>query len=59
VGALAGGELLRSLLYGVSPADPLTLGGAAVLLLAVTVGASYRPAGQATQADAAAALRES
>jgi ABC-type antimicrobial peptide transport system permease subunit len=59
VAALAGGALLRSLLYGVSPADPLTLGGAAVLLLAVTVAASYRPARHATQTDAATALRES
>jgi predicted permease len=57
VAALAGGKLLQSLLFGVSPADPLTLAGVVVILLAVALTASYLPARRATQADPASLLR--
>jgi len=50
-------QSLRSMLFGVSPADPVTLGGIAVLLLVVAAGASYIPALRATRADPVAALR--
>jgi ABC-type lipoprotein release transport system permease subunit len=39
---------LESLLYEVSPTDPTTLSGAAVLLLAAVGAASYLPARRAT-----------
>ena len=50
-------QSLRSMLFGVSPADPATLGGIAALLLTVAAGASYLPALRATRADPIAALR--
>ena len=56
--ALAGGRLLRSLIFGVEPADPLTLTSATVALTAVMLVASYLPAQRATRADPAATLRE-
>ncbi len=57
VGALAGTRVLASFLYGVSATDPVTLAGVAVLLVAVTVAASYVPARRAARIDPAAALR--
>jgi putative ABC transport system permease protein len=56
--ALAAGGLLRSLLFGVSAADPLTLAGVATVLLAVALAASYIPARRAVRADAMTVLRE-
>jgi predicted permease len=56
-GALAGGRLIRSLLFGVTPDDPPTLAGVAVVLLVVALGAAYVPARRASRADPAAVLR--
>lgn len=55
--AIGGSRLLRSMLFEVSPVDPLTLGGVTVLLLAVVLLAAYWPARRATKIDPARALR--
>jgi len=56
--ALACGRLLSSLLYGVEAYDPLTIAGAAAVMLAVALAASFLPARRAALLDPCAALRE-
>ncbi|HSR69789.1 MAG TPA: ABC transporter permease [Acidobacteriota bacterium] len=48
---------LAGLLYGVQPADPLTLAATAAILLACALAASYLPARRATSIDPLLALR--
>jgi predicted permease len=55
--AFAATRLLSSLLFNVSPMDPLTYGGVSVSLLAATMLASYVPALRATWVDPVEALR--
>jgi predicted permease len=57
VGALAATRALRGLLYGVTPGDPVTLGGIALLVGAIAVLASYVPARRALRIDPTEALR--
>jgi predicted permease len=55
--SVALGKAVGSLLFGVKPADPITLGLAAALLAAVAVVASYIPARRASKVDPMVALR--
>ena len=55
--AAALSRVLSSVLFGVSPADPVGLGGAALLVLGVALAASAMAARPATRADPTAALR--
>lgn len=64
IGALAGvlialslGRLLRSLLWGVEPADPITFVGVIAVLGAATLAASALPAWRASSVDPATSLR--
>ncbi len=58
VAALGCGRLVVNQLYGVTPGDPLLIGGAAVILIATAVAASFLPARQAALVDPLIALRE-
>ena len=50
-------RLMASLLYGVSPMDPITLGSVSVALASVAVLASWLPARRAASVDPVVALR--
>jgi ABC-type lipoprotein release transport system permease subunit len=49
---------MRSVLFGVSPLDPLTLTVVPVVLLLAALMASYIPAHRAARADPKIALRQ-
>ena len=49
--------LMQSLLYEVTPSDPITFGAVAAVLFAITVVASYLPAWRATKVSPLIALR--
>jgi putative ABC transport system permease protein len=57
VGAFALTRLMSSMLYGISPTDPMTLGVVVVLLGGAAAMASYLPARRATRVDPMAVLR--
>jgi ABC-type lipoprotein release transport system permease subunit len=56
--SLASTRLLRSQLFGVQPADPLSYVAVAVLLAAVSLVACYIPARRAASVDPLVALRQ-
>ena len=55
--AFAGSRLLKSMLFGLTPLDPLTFAAVALLFSAVAIVASYVPARHATRVDPLTALR--
>jgi ABC-type antimicrobial peptide transport system permease subunit len=57
IGAFAATRTVSSLLFGLTPTDPLTLVAATFLLISVATLAGYLPARRATQVDPMAALR--
>ena len=55
--SLVGTRLVSSLLFGLSPRDPLTLAASAVLLLLVSVASGLLPAWRAANVNPTEALR--
>jgi putative ABC transport system permease protein len=55
--AVAGTRLLRGLLFEVQPTDPVIVGAAAVLLIAVAALAAYAPMRRAARVDVVGVLR--
>jgi predicted permease len=55
--AIATGSVMERFLYGVRPADPLTLGAVVGLLAVVALAATVMPARRATKVDPLTALR--
>jgi len=58
VASLLIARVLARMLYGLSPADPISLAGASVVLILVAFVACYIPARMASRLDPMAALRE-
>jgi ABC-type antimicrobial peptide transport system permease subunit len=56
-GAVVLTRLMQALLFEVTPTDPLTFAGVAVLLLTVAALACYIPARRATKVDPVAIMR--
>ena len=56
-GALGATRVVASLLYNVTPSDPISFGGVALFLTLVALLASYLPARRATTVDPIVALR--
>jgi putative ABC transport system permease protein len=57
VGALAVTRFLRTMLFGVSPFDPISFAGVSALLTVIALLASYLPARRAARVDPVEALR--
>jgi ABC-type antimicrobial peptide transport system permease subunit len=58
-GAFAGMRMLRTLLFEVSPTDPLILAGTSAVLLLIAAAASLVPTRRAARIDPVEAMRSS
>jgi ABC-type antimicrobial peptide transport system permease subunit len=56
-GSLAFTRTMKSMLFGITATDPITLAAVAILLTIVAVAACYIPARRATRVDPMVALR--
>jgi ABC-type antimicrobial peptide transport system permease subunit len=56
--AVAGSKVLRSMLFGVEPRDPMTYGLVTLSLVAVALAATLVPARSAIRVNPAVALRK-
>lgn len=56
--ALVAAAALRSLLFGVTPRDPLTLTATCTIIMVTAILAAYLPARRASRIDPIIALRE-
>ena len=57
LGVAAVSQLARSVLFGIAPHDPLTLGTTAAVLLTVVLAASWLPARRAARINPVSAMR--
>jgi len=57
IGAAGLTQFLKSVLFNVTPTDPVSFGGVAAFLVAVALAASYFPARRAMAVDPIVALR--
>lgn len=58
LGAFGATRLIKTLLYNVTPTDPVSFGGVAIFLVSVALVASYVPARRAMAVDPIVALRD-
>lgn len=56
-GSIVATRMIQGLLYGVSPSDPMTLVGVALMMVAIGLAASWFPARRAAAVDPAVAMR--
>jgi ABC-type antimicrobial peptide transport system permease subunit len=57
LGAIFAAQAMKTLLFNLTPADPITFAVVPLILLATTLLASYVPSARATRIDPATALR--
>ena len=55
--AFAAADVIRGLLYGIAPHDPMTFVGVSVLMAAIGIGACWIPAARAARIDPAITMR--
>jgi putative ABC transport system permease protein len=56
-GALGAAQLLKSFLFQITPADPVTIGASAIVMSFAALAACYLPARRAAAADPLTVLR--
>jgi putative ABC transport system permease protein len=57
MGAVASTRLLRDMLFGIKPVDPLTFAAMTLLLMCISLVACFLPARRATKVDPMNVLR--